>query len=86
MVSQQCLGQGECGDAVCIKGSISRVAKPGIILAQGSRTWAMRPESKKECLVLWVWFVVGPGGLRASSGVDCFVPCPPLVAPRTLNP
>ena len=27
-----------------------------------------------------------PGVLRASVGVDCFVPCPPSVAPRTLNP
>ena len=34
---QQCLGQGECGAAVCIKGSIERVAKPVIYLAQGSR-------------------------------------------------
>ena len=37
---------------------------------------------KKECLVFWVWFVVGLGSLRASSGVDCLVSCLPLVAPR----
>ena len=37
---------------------------------------------RKGCLVFWVWFVVGPGSLRASSGVDCLVSCLPLVAPR----
>ena len=41
----------------------------------------------KGCLVFWVWFGVGwSRGSRASVGVDCFVPCPPSVAPRTLNP
>ena len=44
----------------------------------GSRTWAMRPEEK--CLS---GFGVGRSrGSRASVGVDCFVPCPPSVAPR----
>ena len=42
---------------------------------------------RKGCLVFWVWFGVGCSrGSRASVGVDCFVPCPPSVAPRTLNP
>ena len=40
---------------------------------------------KKGCLVFWVGLLlVGPGETRASSGVDCFVSCPPLVAPRRL--
>ena len=42
-VSQQYLGQGECGAAVCIKGSVGRVAKPAVYLAQG---WPARPKKK----------------------------------------
>ena len=43
----------------------------------------------KSVPLVWglvVWLLVVPGELRASVGVDCFVPCPPSVAPRTLNP
>ena len=51
----------------------------------------MRPETKKVfplvgVPVLLAWFVGDPGELRVSSGVDCLVSRPPLVAPRTLNP
>ena len=35
---------------------------------------------------LVVRLLVVPGVIRASVGVDCLVPCPPSVAPRTLNP
>ena len=57
---------------------------PEILLAQ--ETWAMRPTEKVCLVVLWVLFLVVPGESRVSVGVDCFVPCPPSVAPRTLNP
>ena len=43
----------------------------------------------KSVPLVWglaVRLLVVPGVLRASVGVDCFVPCPPSVAPRTLNP
>ena len=47
-------------------------------------TWAMRPE-KKSLSGFWVGlWLVAPGKLRVSVGVDCFVPCPPSVAPRRL--
>ena len=41
----------------------------------------------KSVPLVWglaVWLLVVPGELRASVGVDCFVPCPPSVAPRRL--
>ena len=40
----------------------------------------------KSVPLVWglvVRLLVVPGVLRASVGVDCFVPCPPSVAPRT---
>ena len=43
----------------------------------------------KSVPLVWglvVWLLVVPGESRVSVGVDCFVPCPPSVAPRTLNP
>ena len=51
---------------------------PGTIF--GSRNLGMRPEERSVG-----WFGVGwSRGSRASVGVDCFVPCPPSVAPRRL--
>ena len=47
----------------------------------------MRPE-KKSLSGFWVglWLVV-PGKSRVSVGVDCFVPCPPSVAPpKVMSP
>ena len=43
----------------------------------------------KSVPLVWglvVRLLVVPGVIRASVGVDCLVPCPPSVAPRTLNP
>ena len=39
----------------------------------------------KSVPLVWglvVWLLVVPGESRVSVGVDCFVPCPPSVAPR----
>ena len=43
----------------------------------------------KSVPLVWglaVRLLVVPGVIRASVGVDCLVPCPPSVAPRTPNP
>ena len=62
--------------------SVEGVNEPGYFLAQ--ETWAMRPTEKVCLVVLWVLSSVVPGESRASVGADCFVPCPPSVAPRRL--
>ena len=53
---------------------------PVSFLAQELGQCALR---KRDSLKFWVglWLVV-PGESRVSVGVDCFVPCPPSVAPR----
>ena len=53
------------------------------VLFFGSRSG--HAPSEQRVLGVLGWFVVcWSRGSRASVGVDCFVPCPPSVAPRRL--
>ena len=63
---------------------VEGVNEPGYFWLKAQETWTMRPTEKVCLVVLWVLSSVVPGESRASVGADCFVPCPPSVAPRRL--